>query len=105
MPGLTRTFIQSDGTIYLCEKVNNGKSYYSIGDIINGYDYTKLTKLINMYRKIGSRCASCWAINKCKKCWTTITEDDCEVQKRKVINSLVSSMEVYENFPLAIENL
>lgn len=105
LPGLTRTFIQSDGTIYPCEKVNNGKSYYSIGDIVNGFDYTKLTKLINMYRRIGNRCASCWAINKCKKCWTTITEDDCEVQKRKVINNLVSSMEIYENFPLAIENL
>ncbi|MDR3046775.1 MAG: radical SAM protein [Bacteroidales bacterium] len=105
MPGLVRTFVGCNGDIYICEKINKNIPYFNIGNVFNGIDLRKLNKLIKMHKKIGDKCISCWAVNKCPKCWTTINYDNCELQKAKVINSLLASINVYENYRDIINQL
>ncbi len=73
-PGLRKLFVAVDGSFHICERIN---PLFSIGDISSGFDFAKITKIINDFTTIlnHERCLRCEAVRFCSNCYATIDGD------------------------------
>jgi uncharacterized protein len=69
-PGGLRLFVDVDGTLHICEKMDES---FSIGDIDKGYDLKKIKHIlklwINEIKKMG--CWTCDCVHMCSFCYAT----------------------------------
>lgn len=68
IPGQLRLFVDVHGVFYPCERVSEMSSVMSIGDIENGFNLSKASKLLNIATLTEDKCKKCWAIRHCKLC-------------------------------------
>lgn len=67
LPGAHRTFVATDGTLYICER-NGGTA--PIGDVDSGFDLEALEKVMLKYAALAAdRCPRCWAVRFCRLCY------------------------------------
>lgn len=67
VPGQLRPFVDVNGKLHICEKLDN---QMVIGDIEKGFDINKIKLLINEFLDISnSECCNCWAIRFCELCY------------------------------------
>ena len=61
-----RLFVDTDGAFFVCERVNQ---YFSIGDYINGIDFEKVKKIVDLYSEFTLKnCLFCEARRFCGLC-------------------------------------
>ena len=86
-PGVRKNFVTADGKIILCEKVDETRKVFEIGDVDNGLDMNKIKGLIHETEKSLQKCKSCWAAKFCKICFKDIinmNDEFCEQCKKDV---------------------
>ena len=91
IPGLRKNFVTTDGRIIVCEKVNESKEIFDIGDVYNGIDLKKVENLVNQTLKSLNKCKNCWAARFCNLCFKDIldiNEEFCEKARKDVENEL-----------------
>lgn len=91
IPGVRKDFVTTDGRIIVCEKVDENKEVFEIGDVYNGIDVYKIQQLINETLKSLDKCKNCWAAKFCKICFKdipNINDDFCEKSRKDVENEL-----------------
>ncbi len=91
IPGIRKNFVKSDGSIVVCEKVDESKEVFKIGDVYNGLDLNKVNHLIGHTLKTLKKCRNCWAAKFCKICFKdilNIDEEFCEKAKKDVETEL-----------------
>lgn len=102
---IKKSFIDVDGNVYPCEKVNYNNKIFNLGNVYDGIDMKKYNNLISLYSRQSERCKDCWAVNMCTRCWMHLGENtsDC----KKIISTcewaLESAMEILEKNPRAID--
>ncbi len=105
-PGLKKLFVDTEGRFHVCERVN---SYFSIGDLDNGFDIPKIFDLIDGYSKAADHWKYCWAIRFCNSCFVSVIEGDhfsrerkktmCERTKGDILSRLVTYVYLAEHNP------
>lgn len=71
--GVRKNFVTTDGKIVVCEKVDESREIYEIGDVDNGIDIKKVERLISYTLQKLEKCKKCWAAKFCKVCFKDIT--------------------------------
>lgn len=67
IPGKTRLFVNVDGDLYPCERVNETQAM-CIGNIRDGFNLAKIEKLLNVATITEEQCKNCWAQHLCTSC-------------------------------------
>ena len=91
VPGVRKNFVTTDGKIIVCEKVDESKEIFEIGDVYNGIDRNKVNRLVDETLKSVEKCKSCWASKFCKMCFKdilNINDDFCEKSRKGVETEL-----------------
>jgi len=110
-PGIRKLFISHDGQAHICERVN---TTLAIGDIVNGIDFEKASKLLNDYLdQSNARCLDCFANRHCSACFATSFSSDgfrhaekqalCTNIRNKLTATLADYCEVLEVNPRAFD--
>lgn len=68
MSGITKLFVNADGTFFPCEKVNELATSMMIGDVENGFDFEQIRKHLNISQLTSEKCKNCWAQTHCGIC-------------------------------------
>jgi len=98
-PFLSRLYVNCDGVINLCERVND---LLEFGNVIDGFDFIKLNRFLTDYKDANkSKCKDCWAIRLCSLCYKDafypatidISYRDTQCEKEKIY--LQSSLYLY----------
>ena len=111
IPGVRNLYVDCDGRFYICEKMED---FEPIGDLENGFNYDKIYSLLNKYVELNiANCKNCWAIRLCKLCFTSIKQKKrldirirkkfCERHRARLLNDLISYMEIVENNRKALD--
>ncbi|MDF2989337.1 MAG: Radical domain protein, partial [Eubacterium sp.] len=76
IPGIQRLFVNVDGDMFPCERVNESSEATKIGNINEGFDLGKIRALLNIGRLSGDKCKNCWAFRFCTLCCTSADTGD-----------------------------
>ncbi len=80
VPGDPKCFVGTGGALYMCERVGDTRS---IGDVWNGFDDAAIAGILRDYdRAFKERCADCWALRLCNKCYVTVRDGDAFSEER-----------------------
>ncbi|AIQ69738.1 hypothetical protein PGRAT_20480 [Paenibacillus graminis] len=114
IPGARRLYVNTSGQLYVCERVGFSPS---IGNILEGIDFTSLKKHYVEDYSNGSieQCQDCWAIRLCSVCYAhNYTESQfdsseknrkCDFRRRVHLKDLVLYHTMLENCPEKLEFL
>ena len=86
MPGTKKLFVNTEGQLYPCEKVNERNDINCIGNIFDGFDYEKIYKIINIGQLSESKCKKCWCMRFCTMCIADI--DSASYEEAKEIKKI-----------------
>ena len=101
IPGASTTFVSPDGEFFFCR---NSLSSMPIGNIIKGYDFNSINKIIAEYIDILKtlKCKNCWHINICKgECQFSAIENNkysFKHKKEDCLNKMENTMRNMEYF-------
>lgn len=76
VPGLQRLFVNADGNLYPCERVNETSEIMKIGTLDDGIDLEKVKYLLNVGKVTEDACKKCWAFRFCTACAVYADEGD-----------------------------
>jgi uncharacterized protein len=80
VPGDAKCFVNVDGQLYMCERVGDSRP---IGNVWKGFDSDAVVAILREYdAAFKERCARCWAIRFCSKCYVTVRHGDVFSEKR-----------------------
>lgn len=105
LPFSKRVFVNSSGNILVCEKVDESCDSYSIGNVDNWIDYSKLDNLLKLStKKVEKNCLSCWAIRFCNTCFIDEKEmnnrgEYCDEIRKKVEREYEKYIELIQSQP------
>lgn len=68
IPGVRRTFVNVQGNIYPCEKVSEASRVTCLGNIYDGFDISRVERVLNIERTTERFCHDCWAYRHCSIC-------------------------------------
>ena len=68
IPGGRKIFVNVDGDIFPCEKVNELSDNMKIGNVYSGFNFEKCSKLLNIANLTEEECKKCWAGRLCYLC-------------------------------------
>jgi uncharacterized protein len=69
IPGARRLFVTVDGTLHVCERMENG---YPIGHVDQWIDIGLIEKLVADYIDVNKDCLECWACRLCSTCFAQL---------------------------------
>ncbi len=68
--GEMRLFVNTDGNLFPCERVSETSEVMNIGNLWDGFDYSKVDRLLNIAQSTAEKCKNCWAFQHCILCCT-----------------------------------
>ena len=86
LPGAQRFFVNADGRFYPCERVDEASETYCIGNIDDGFDMDKISKLLNVAQLTEKECKNCWCFRLCSQC-IAVAEENGELSKKKRLSN------------------
>ncbi|NSQ70867.1 radical SAM protein, partial [Enterococcus faecalis] len=100
IPGVRKNFITPEGKILVCEKVDESKDLYEIGNIEEGIEIDKVNNLIQETMKRLEKCKYCWAAKFCRVCFKdviNINEEFCKQSRIDIERELSYYLEYVQN--------
>lgn len=95
LPGLKRIFVDVDGGIHMCEKINPG---FAIGTIRDGFDFDAIFRHIHRYIETANHCDGCWAVRFCSECFLSSIKGDAFSKERKEKNCMLRREKLLADF-------
>ena len=68
MPGKRRLFVNTEGDLYPCERVNERSEILRIGSVYDGFDEEKVSTIMNICDLAPEECRNCFAFRHCTIC-------------------------------------
>jgi uncharacterized protein len=104
IPGRSRLFVDVKGDFHICENIG---SFMPIGNVNKGFDFDKISSLIEEYINISNNdCCNCWAIRLCDLCFLSAAQGRnfniekkrriCKNFKEKLEEALIGYNEILE---------
>ncbi len=73
VPGNQKLFVSSEGSYYICEKIDHD---FKIGSVEDGLDYQGMSVIVNKWIEFREKtCANCWARYLCSSCYINFASD------------------------------
>jgi uncharacterized protein len=94
IPGVQRVFVNTNGLLFPCEKVNETNDYTEIGSLENSFNIEQVRKLLNIGTTVENYCKECWVLRQCSRCISQIEfvdeplVEDVSAECRKTISSV-----------------
>lgn len=99
IPAVRRLFVDTEGNFFPCERVSEEDSEMRIGTLDSGFDFDKMSFLLNHGKMIKEKCLECWNLRTCVFCLAQISKDNqiltenmllqqCEKSKESTLLSL-----------------
>lgn len=85
LAGVKKSFVDVNGNIYPCEKVNEDSSMV-IGNIFKGYDFNAIYRMLNIGQLTENQCKICWAFAFCDMC-VAMCIGSCGIDKKKRLSN------------------
>ncbi len=63
-----KTFVDTRGNLYPCERVSESSGVMQIGNIKSGFNMEKVGQLMNIASLTEEQCKECWAVARCSMC-------------------------------------
>lgn len=100
VPGILRLYVDVNGIFFPCEKTN---SAFSIGDLKNGFNLTKIEEALNIGKISETECKNCWMLRFCKacicNCYDIMSDKISETKKKSYCDFQKKSVETFfENY-------
>lgn len=92
VPGSHRIFVNPEGKLLVCERVDDMNEHFCIGNVDTGVNIDQLKKLIDITKNNIDKCKSCWAAKLCDICFRDIfnlTDNFCEEKKQEIESGIV----------------
>jgi uncharacterized protein len=108
--GLNKTFVNTDGNIILCERVNENLNDFYIGNVENGINIEKIQQLLLATKKLCKKCQNCWAVKFCDACFMHFPYDNdfCKKMKKDIeenIRYYIENVKDNESLKSTLDNL
>lgn len=68
LPGIQRLFVNVDGKMFPCERVNEASDILCIGSVYEGFNIKKAKNLLNVAKISEYECKKCWCYKMCELC-------------------------------------
>ncbi len=68
VPGQMRLFINAEGNLFPCERVSESSGVMCIGSLETGFDFKKISNLLNIGEITEDSCKRCWSFRHCSLC-------------------------------------
>lgn len=107
IPGVMRPFIAIDGSIFPCERVNEGSLAMKIGHIDTGIDIKKAEEILNVGKLTEQECKDCWNFHHCGLCVAAGDGGDSlskETRLKNCASQLNETGEIFLTVCLLMEN-
>ncbi|MDD3383695.1 MAG: radical SAM protein [Bacilli bacterium] len=103
--GQRKMFVDVNGNIFPCEKVDINNEKYLIGNVSDGYNYKKIDKIINDFSSLIQKCNKCWAIVHCHMCWKFLYSniDKCKTYRSEVYFRIKKAITILEFNPKLVK--
>ncbi len=76
IPGAQRLFVNVEGDLFPCERVNECSDIMKIGSISTGFNLDKIRTLLNVGKLSENKCKNCWAFRFCTLCCANADSGD-----------------------------
>jgi len=80
IPGQIRLFMNTDGDLFPCERVNESSDIMKIGNVDEGFYLDKVEKLLNIGKLTEDSCKNCFAFRNCTVC-ASMADNGTELSK------------------------
>ena len=108
IPG-RKIFVDANGLLHMCERVNDR---FPIGNVDDGLNFEKISKLISDYLNRMDKCAECSISKKCGKCYRHFIINDkfscsskiCEGIEYNFRDFFIETFEIAETHPEYIDS-
>lgn len=68
VPGKLRLFVDTDGSLFPCERVSESSPNMHIGTLESGFDLEKAGKILQVGELTKNACKNCWCFRFCDQC-------------------------------------
>lgn len=97
IPGAQRLYISYDGTFMPCEHISEESEVMKIGDLFNGFNIEKVSKILNIGQTTEKQCTQCWAAKFCYQC-ASFSDNLNGLSKNKRLKECPSVKKSVENY-------
>ncbi len=66
--GSQRLFVDTQGTLFPCERVSETSEIMKIGNVFDGFNYDNIREILNIGKLSEDKCKNCWAFRFCGSC-------------------------------------
>lgn len=106
VPG-ARLFINAQGNVYPCEKVNENSEHVLMGSVFTGINPDRAKKIINASEVMIKKCRDCFALRHCANCIKDYSElmdrnlnyninNQCDLIRKKVLSEFKARAHISE---------
>ena len=110
VPGLMRLFVDANGVLHACERVNH---HMPLGTVRHGFDLDRIVGYIDQYRALSQDdCSRCWAVRYCRLCFKSALgrrlslrrkRNDCKLLRRYWLGIFALYWSIQGRNPLAVK--
>lgn len=68
VPGLKKLFVDVNGNLFPCERIDENSSLMKMGNLQDGFDIKKVREILNVGAVTEQNCKECWAFHCCSIC-------------------------------------
>lgn len=86
IPGSTKLFVATDGTLYPCQNVSETSDYFRIGSLQEGLCYDKIARIMNNGALTAEDCKDCWMLHLCSICSQQIEHEGETITRQDKLN-------------------
>lgn len=76
IPGKKRLFVDTEGYMYPCERVNELSEMLRLGSVFDGFDEEKVSNILNVCDLTPEKCRNCFAFRHCSICIKAVEYKD-----------------------------
>ena len=93
IPAVRRLFVDTKGEFFPCERVSEEDSEMCIGSLDSGFDFDKMSFLLNHGKMIKEKCLGCWNLRMCAYCLAQIPKDNRILTENMLLQQCENSKE------------
>ena len=93
IPAVRRLFVDTKGEFFPCERVSEEDSEMCIGSLDSGFDFDKMSFLLNHGKMIKEKCLGCWNLRMCAYCLAQIPKDNQILTENMLLQQCENSKE------------
>lgn len=98
IPGCHKLFVDVEGNFYPCEKVCECSNEMIIGNVWDGFEFSRVERVLNVGKLTAEQCKNCWSAKFCFLCASHLDQGDGISKELKLSNCEQVRANVLDDF-------